>query len=488
MGELPGQTVGRGDGWQELCVVLADLLPASPVRLLLLGDTGQAGMHALRAAGHIVSTSTYCDREGALVQIPCITRQAIRQVHLSLSDAYYVADVVVAFDFGPDIHPLALFDQLAVCVAPGGMVVLLGKRPHDVPRMQRWQEYVACIAERCGFEVLQQADNFRYDEEVLGMFRKTASSPRWQLRHVRSEDFPGIAALFQEVFGHAMSWELWQWKYANGRGNAVSASHHGTVIAHYGGIYRDVLLCGQPEWVFQICDVMVHPKERGVMTRKGPFFLTAATSAEIYGPLGFGFPNARAMAVAEKMGLYSEVGQMAEVRWQPNSSRTRLRTQVRVLAINEESKSLVDALWKEMANDLRHGVVGVRDWSYIQYRYLQHPQNRYDVFLVRSRLSRRPIGVMILHRLEAACELMDIIAPLRNLPRLLDQARRLTAHWKLPYLYCWISRNHLERFTDCAGAEAPLNVSIPTSCWTGESRAQVFKDRWWLMSGDTDFR
>lgn len=40
------------------------------------------------------------------------------------------------------------------------------------------------------------------------------------------------------------------------------------------------------------------------MTRKGPFLLTAATSAEIYGPLGFGFPNARAMLVAGKMGLY----------------------------------------------------------------------------------------------------------------------------------------------------------------------------------------
>lgn len=479
---MPGKNDGR------VCCILHNFLPVAPACLLLLGETPPAiDLPSLVAAGYLLTTGGYCV-QGESAQYPTATRCELQQVRFVLPRSDFVADGVLVFDFCVHVHPLALFDQLAAYVVPGGMVVLLGKHPHDVPRMQHWLEYVARIAERCGFEAQQQADNFQFDEEVLGVFRKAASPPRWQLRHVRQEDFPGIAALFQEVFGHAMSWELWQWKYANGRGNAVSASRHGAVIAHYGGMYRDVLLCGQPEWVFQICDVMVHPKERGVMTRKGPFFLTAATSAEIYGPLGFGFPNARAMAVAEKMGLYNEVGQMVEVRWQPNSPRTRLRTQVRALAINEESKSIVDALWKEMAHDLRHDVVGVRDWSYLLHRYFQHPQSRYDVLLVRSRLSRRPIGVMILHRLEAACELMDIIAPLRNLPRLLDQARRLTAHWKLPYLYCWISRNHLERFTDCAGAEVPLNVSIPTSCWTGESRAQVFKDRWWLMSGDTDFR
>ncbi len=471
-----------------MCVQLSNLLPETPVRVLVIGNVSELSLDALFAAGHAVTTSNYCDQEGLLAQYPTATRCAMQHVRLVLPSADFVADVVAVFDFGANIHPLALFDQLAGCVAPGGTIVLLGRHHNDYPRMQHWLEYVARIAERCGFEAQQQTDNRQYDGKLLGIFQKTKSPPRWQLRHVRPEDFPGIAALFQEVFGHAMNWELWQWKYANGRGNAVSAAHRGAVIAHYGGMYRDVLLCGKPEWVFQICDVMVHPKERGVMTRKGPFFLTAATSAEIYGPLGFGFPNARAMAVAEKMGLYNEVGQMAEVRWQPNSPRIRLGTRVRALTGDEKSKSSIDALWKEMAHDLCHGVVGVRDWGYLQHRYFQHPQNRYDVLLVSSRLSGRPLGVMILHRLEAACELMDVIAPLRNLPRLLDQARRLIGHWKLPYLYCWISRNHLERFTDCAGTEVPLNVSVPTSCWTGESRAQVFKDRWWLMSGDTDFR
>jgi hypothetical protein len=241
--------------------------------------------------------------------------------------------------------------------------------------------------------------------------------------------------------------------------------------------------------VFQICDVMVHPNERGVMTRQGPFLLTAATSAEIYGPLGFGFPNERAMQVAAKMGLYAEVGQMAEVRWAPASPGFRLRTRLQpVLRDSAVSQSLVAALWTAMANDLQHDVVGVRDWKFVEHRYFNHPHNQYEVLAVTSRLTGKPLGVMVLRRLEAMCELVDVIAPLANLPLLIDQARRLTGLWGLPYLYCWITKNHLSRFLATEGEEVALNVSIPTSCWTEDPRANVFKDRWWLMSGDTDFR
>lgn len=81
-----------------------------------------------------------------------------------------------------------------------------------------------------------------------------------------------------------------------------------------------------------------------------------------------------------------------------------------------------------------------------------------------------------------------MIGPLASLPMLIDQARRLTALWGLPYLYCWITKNYLPPFLACAGKEEIINVTIPTSCWTNDPRAEVFKDKWWLMSGDTDFR
>ena len=319
-------------------------------------------------------------------------------------------------------------------------------------------------------------------------FRKS-TPPRWQLRHLRLSDYSEVAGLFQEVFGHALSPALWAWKYGNGRGNAVLASRDGALVAHYGGMYREILLCGTPDWALGICDVMVHPNERGVMTRRGPFLLTAATSAELYGPLGFGFPNERAMLVAEKMGLYAKAGQMAEVRWEPSKPGPRLRTRVQALARDSSADQMhYESLWVAMAHDLRQSVVCVRDWKYLQHRYFDHPHNRYDILAVASRLTGKALGVVVLHRLEGSCELMDVIAPLDNLPLVIDQARRMVARWSLPYLYCWITAQFAPTFVACGGQEHPLNVFIPTSCWTDDPRVDRLKDKWWLMSGDTDFR
>ena len=490
--------------------VARQLLPAAPARLLLLDEPLNSWSADFAAQGYAV-TALRSREPLEFAQYPSATRQGICQVSLGLTQAEagtFAAALVL--DFSPQLHPLALFEQLADALADGGVVLLVGRISADTPpRLVHWLDYAVAIAGRCGLvlqapvnadgtapapadalsDALAQAAAVAAEHGLFVRVLRKATHPRWRLGHVRTEDFPHIATLFQEVFGHALSRELWAWKYAAGHGNAVVASREGTLIAHYGGMYRDVRRCGEPDWVFQICDVMVHPKERGVLTRQGPFLLTAATSAEIYGPLGFGFPNARAMRVAEKMGLYAPAGQMAEVRWTPSSPGIRLHTRVRSLEPQHApDRALVAPLWDAMANDLRAGVVGVRDWAYLAHRYFGHPHNHYEVLVVSARLTGRPLGIVVLRRLEASCELLDVIAPLDNLARVIDQARRMTARWGLGHLYCWITQNHASRFVDCDGKEEALNVSIPTSCWTADPRADSFRDKWWLMSGDTDFR
>ncbi len=475
----------------DLHAVLAAQLPAAPATVLLLGlNSGSHAAH-LQAKGYQVAVRPFSVSQD-MAQLPSATRQAIRQICLDIPDrAPGHFDCSLVLDVSPAIHPLALWGQFDHWLADSAPVVFMGSTDANPnARMPNWLDYVAAIAARCGF-VEQNVSELAAAlgaNQFIRAFRK-AAAPRWHLRHVREEHFDEIATLFQEVFGHPLSRDLWNWKYANGHGNAVVAARHGALIAHYGGMYRDVMLFGVPDWVFQICDVMVHPKERGVMTRQGPFLLTAATSAEIYGPLGFGFPNARAMQVAEKMGLYSEVGQMASIRWVPSAPRFRWKT--RVHAVERASvtgRSQVNALWSEMAHDLRDGVVGVRDWDYVEHRYFGHPHNRYEVLVVTSRLTGKALGAMVLRRDGDACELLDVITPLANLPLVIDQARRLTGLWGLTDMYCWITKNQAQRFVDCGGVQGELNVTIPTSCWTDDPRANVFKDSWWLMSGDTDFR
>lgn len=461
-----------------------DWLPVRPARLLLWG--GRADGWA--ASGVEVESAALCE-DAVWAQHPHLARAGVLEARLPLDGPDW--DAVVVQNLSPMVHPLTMWDQLAQRLRPGSVVVLTGVLPAN-PRMPQWLDYVVALGQRCGFALLT-ADGGDQPTVLPPAFvrivRKVESAPRWTLRHVRPQDAPGVAELFLEVFGHPISPELWAWKYGRGRGNAVTASRHGTVVAHYGGMYRDILLFGQPEWAFQICDVMVHPKERGVMTRQGPFLLTAAIGAEIYGPLGFGFPNARAMLVAEKMGLYAPVGRLASVTWPAGDPKVRWSTTLRLLQRGSARDAvLADRAWADMAADLRTEVVGLRDWAYIERRYLEHPENRYEVIAVLTRWTRRPLGVMVLRKLENSVELLDVVAPLHAIAVLIDQARRLAALWGKETVYCWITANQVRHFLVHGGVQGDPDVSIPTSVWTHDARAHLFKDKWWLMSGDTDFR
>jgi hypothetical protein len=460
---------------------LAKILPASPAAVLTLGDFPTVLGEILREQGFVL---THLDwRDAASQEHPSAGPSGeLKLVKLDVP-AGQQFEAVLAFDLEEDIHPLALFDGLNRLLSPGGVVVLSG--PASVGS---WLDYISEIGERCGFVVVEhdietQASGF------VRVVRRATHPPRWRVGNVLQSDFPEIAKLFQEVFGHPMSRALWDWKYGSRRGNAVLARKDGVVVAHYGGMYRDIVVGGQRDRVAQICDVMVQSQERGVLTRQGPFFLMGSSWPEIYGPKGFGFPTTRAMRVAEKMGLYIEAGRLTEVRWTPSSPGMRLRTRVRVIDRNGKGdQELVRSLWNSMSDDLKQGVVGVRNWPYLERRYFTHPSNQYEVLVVCSRFSRRPLGIVVLRKLEGSCELVDVIAPLANLNAIIDQARRLTALWSIPYLYCWITTNYAPLFLQCEGKAEPLDIAIPASSWTKNPQSELFVGKWWLMSGDTDFR
>lgn len=462
------------------------LLPLAPLNVLLLGEFPQPLVTTLQARGYRLTTVRWRDPSQ---QQPAVgANRELLQISLSSPDTDgQHFDAVLALDFAADIHPLAFFDQLSDVLTPQGLALLAGGQ---TPRTA-WMVYLKALAARCGFEVVPSFGDAG-TEGVSGpvtVLRRSATPPRWRVGHVQATDFAELSTLFQEVFGHPMSRALWDWKYAQGRGNAVMVRKDGEVVAHYGGMYRNILRCGEPDRVAQIGDVMVKSQERGVLTRNGPFFLTGTSWPEVYGPRGFGFPNARAMRVAEKMGLYTKAGQLAQVRWSPSEPRLRLGSRVRSLTRGKPADgAVVAALWAAMAHDLQGSVVGVRDWAYLEQRYFRHPHNHYQLVLVTARFSGKPLGVVVLQRLEGVCELMDVIAPLANFERVIDQARRLTGRWGLASMFCWITTEHLPLLLACGGSEEALNVMIPASSWTDDPQSELFVGKWWLMSGDTDFR
>lgn len=321
-------------------------------------------------------------------------------------------------------------------------------------------------------------------------FRKGAS-PKWRLRSLQRRDLPEFFGLFEQSFGHPMTSAMWEWKYGGTDSRELCAWHEGKMAGHYGGMPRQILFFGQPRTAVQIGDVMVSSDQRGALTRSGPFFRMAATFLEQYigygKPylVGFGFPNERAMKVAEKLGLYAEVGRIVEIRWEPSSTRPALFT--RLCALDAGDGPQVDELWRRMAGDLDHAIAGVRDWDYVQRRYLAHPHQQYQLWMVRNRFGGQPRGLMVFRHDPEGCELVDIVAPLAEIPLLIAQARRYASR-SGSRLYCRVTENFSPLFAATGGSAHDIGIRIPANVWSAGPAPEMLQNHWWLMSGDMDFR
>lgn len=460
-------------------------------------------------------------------------------------------DIILFQESAQYIKPLTLFNKANRLLSERGKLLIvdevgLRRTPEEGIDGLPLLRYTLAQAQRCGFKLLEQLDlsrraaptidyllrviqthqtqllaDLELSEQALAallqslqlyrrkyqggrygyslLFFEKSDPPRWQITEVTSNDQESVRALFAEVFGHSMSREMWYWKYGDGRGMATAAWQQGKLVAHYGGVFRELRYFGEPKGGVQIVDVMVAAGERGLLTRRGPYFLVGATFPECYAGygtrilLGFGFPTQRAIRAAELLDLYAEVGKMVEIRWPTLVSHPLLCSRVRHLKPQEDSGdgALINQLWEQMHPHWRHGILGVRDWHYVQHRYLTHPHKQYELLLVSRRLTGQPLGIAVLYREEAvdSCKLIDVIAPLPHFPVLLKQARRMAGNWGLHTLTTWITENFATALQSAAtdGEIHALDIRIPHCIWYEGPPTDEVRGKWWLMAGDTDF-
>ncbi len=325
---------------------------------------------------------------------------------------------------------------------------------------------------------------------------KQEKHPKWHLKPFNYQHFNKIQDLFRLSFNQTVSADFWQWKYASDQARRLCVWEKNELIAHYGGIPRDILYFSKNKTAVQIGDVMVHPSGRGILTRTGPFFRLAASFLEQYigfGKsflLGFGFPNERAMKVAEHLGLYTEVGHMLEISWPVVRSRPGIFSYLRFIDKNNVQNYIdtINVLWQAMADDLHNAIVGVRDSAYLLNRYLNHPQQSYQVIVIKNRMTAKPYGIVILHINDRRCDIVDIISPLKNIPVLIFHAQRLAANRQCEQLFCQISNNFAACFTTSHSSSKAMDIRIPCNTWTSGPKPEIIKNHWWLMGGDMDFR
>lgn len=317
--------------------------------------------------------------------------------------------------------------------------------------------------------------------------------PRWQPAWVRRSHQAEWLDLFSESFGHHMSAENLQWKYQATEKLGVGVWNGDQLVAFYGGMPREISYFGQPAMAIQIGDVMVHPSQRGVLTRRGPFQIAAATFLEQQighnrpHLVGFGFPADKALRLAQHLGLYAPVDSLTELRWPAQAGRPIFKNYAR--PVTDVSATLVDALWLEMKLALRGSIVGVRDWAFLHSRYVKHPLQPYAVLLVRRRLSSLVVGIVVLRdRQEQGVELIDFVAPPERFHELLDVGRRYAGRLGRADVFTWITTSHADKLMSTEAKTKKLDIVIPANTWSPGPSAEDLQGHWWLMAGDSDFR
>ena len=349
-------------------------------------------------------------------------------------------------------------------------------------------------------QLLVLADNYasaRLGYTLLDLRRGPLDASQTVYGNADSFTLEEVLPLFERSFEVPFSAAVWEWKYGNGRGRAVSARQEGELIAHYGGAPRDILFFGNCARAIQICDVMVMPEHRSFVSRDTLFFKTAATFLEqqigncAEHLLGFGFPNIRVLRMACRLGLYDVTDSFIEIHY-PRTVRAADEPglQVQPFALDAESaRDAVASCWKQMAEDLRGGIVGVRDLDYLRYRYCSHPQwaeGGYECVAVTGEGSPAPVAIVVLKRLGQERLLMDIIGAVADYPAALEAVRGTLAAGNIG-LHCRITRAHAPAVTLPGSDWRDLEIEIPCNIWTRGPDAASLAGAWWLTAGDMDF-
>lgn len=318
--------------------------------------------------------------------------------------------------------------------------------------------------------------------------------PIWK-RRLSPDELHCLQPLFERVFHHTVSLDLLRWKYASGHGESWTAGQANVErpLLHCGLLFRDILFHGEARRAAQLVDLMAEPKQSG-LTRGQSIFtvLMRHLLAQLPGPanpeaLAFGFPSDRAMRLGEHNGVYCAVDHWLALNFTPR--RLPVGPRLRAWRPTEAGDlALADRLWQRMRGSFSNAVLGVRDAAYLRWRYLTHPEKRYQIFVVESRWRRSPVGLAVLAPGSAPREIVDLIGAWDDLPEILLALQRGCADHAATALNLLLTAGFaasLTPFADTCEATEFRIMANPDSPAAGLTK---LRDHWWLTGGDTDYR
>jgi ABC-type polysaccharide/polyol phosphate transport system ATPase subunit/N-acetylglutamate synthase-like GNAT family acetyltransferase len=320
---------------------------------------------------------------------------------------------------------------------------------------------------------------------------KRQPTDRWQTRPAQENDFEALKQVFENAFKHPIDDALWAWKYRHTSVPSFVVEEDNNIVAYCGGLSRQGFAQGQHATFCQLVDVMVHSKQRGVLTKTGPFFrcvapfMTDVIGADKPCQFLFGFPNNRHLRAGARQSLYAPVDHILEASW-PAAEQSDFT--LHHWTGDPIEGAHIDQHWQAMLANLPDKLIGTRDQTWLRQRYLEHPHGGYHVYFVQS--GQQTLGIIVLKDRPDSdqVELMDIICEPQHAQAMIQTAQQ-HAHslnrsnvfaWLTPSVFAWLKETGAER--------QDTDIVIPGNGMDNLDHINQAKDNWWLMGGDSDFR
>ena len=329
----------------------------------------------------------------------------------------------------------------------------------------------------------------------IKVFREDGDYALAHYGDIESFDDQEICELFEKSFGTAFDHQIWRWKYELGNGKCVVARSelNGPIVSHYGGAPRQIYYFGKMDSAIQVCDVMVLPEVRLHYGKNSLFFKTAATFLEreigntVGHLLGFGFPNKKAMNIALRLGLYEKTDDFLEFIFPLAGDKSSV--EYKLLDIDSKNlahQNAIDRLWKSMSPAFENGIIGIRNWEYVKYRYFEHPlgiSGEFKRFFLSD--AQGDICAAFFLKEHDQCNLiMDIICPCKDITQYIVTLSLLLNEVRLKM---WVTKGWSKTVEVPGMIENDLGIEIPSNYWNPGPSSEILYGAWWLTAGDMDF-
>ena len=348
---------------------------------------------------------------------------------------------------------------------------------------------------------------------MYGVLEDTVVMHQDLVRTLDERDREAVEALFRACFGSPVDETWYRWKYmSHTRFDGVSLGlfESNRLLAHYAGFPRTLQLPlnngdlkQRTLGAYQIGDVMVNPDARIGIARNNRFArLTReyfATKLSPSCPVAFGFPNQRHLKLGQLSGLYKAIARLLAV-----DIRFTIDPHNRQSGTTEIQKIREDRFEHLIACATRSRL----NWAFV-VRSLEYWQWRFPAYRGYQWVTSE-LGLAILRREDSSgrkWHLLEWVCMPSDGAKLLQDCFQAIANaafeqdphsgFKEAVLQTWATRpcadelrNACELASDRAsvGYECrELDVELTLNGYPNHDLHEILHERFWAISGDTDF-